>query len=326
MSYFGNAGTSATYTWSVMPGDQLISGSGQGPVVVQFNVTDSNRRVFLTINDNGCSSIMESHIIIVKEVPVLDIIAKADVCLNDLVQINLNNTTHARIDLYNWDFDGANVIYGNNQAGPMGVVWTSPGTKVVQLTGVLDNCVTKPDTMLVTVHDLPIANIQGATGVDICANDTVTLVADDAPNLSYTWTPAGFFYNGNTTATVSANVTFSGYIHLVTKDNWGCMQKDSVYMNAKACCDIFIPNAFSPNNDGKNDLFRIVSQPNQDIHQFRVVNRWGQTVFQTVSMYIGWDGSFNGKAQDPGTYFYYVKYTCSDGTIKEKSGDFMLVR
>jgi hypothetical protein len=43
-------------------------------------------------------------------------------------------------------------------------------------------------------------------------------------------------------------------------------------------------------------------------------------------MYIGWDGSFNGKAQDPGTYFYYVKYTCSDGTIKEKSGDFMLVR
>ena len=326
MNYFGNAGTTATYTWSVMPGDQLISGSGQGPVVVQFNVTDSNRRVFLTINENGCSSIMESHIIIVKEVPVLDIVAKADVCLNDLVQVNLNNTTHARIDLYNWDFDGANVIYGNYQAGPMGVVWTTPGTKIVQLTGVLDNCVTKPDTMLVTVHDLPIANIQGATGVDICANDTVTLVADDAPNLNYTWTPAGFFYNGNTTATVSANVTFSGYIHLVTKDNWGCINKDSVYMNAKPCCEIFIPNAFSPNNDGKNDIFRIVSQPNQDIQQFRVVNRWGQTVFQTVSMYIGWDGSFNGKAQDPGTYFYYVKYTCSDGTIKEKSGDFMLVR
>jgi gliding motility-associated-like protein len=326
MNYFGNAGTTATYTWSVMPGDQIISGSGQGPVVVQFNVTDSNRRVFLTINANGCSSIMESHIIIVKEVPVLDIIAKADVCLNDLVQVSLNNTTHARIDLYNWDFDGANVIYGNNQAGPMGVVWTSPGTKVVQLTGVLDNCVTKPDTMLVTVHDLPIANIQGATGVDICANDTISLVADDAPNLNFTWTPAGFFYNGNTTSTVSANVTFSGYIHLTTKDNWGCINKDSVYVNAKSCCDIFIPNAFSPNNDGKNDIFRIVSQPNQDIHQFRIVNRWGQTVFQTVSMYIGWDGSFNGKAQDPGTYFYYVKYTCSDGTIKEKSGDFMLVR
>ena len=326
MSYFGNAGTSATYTWSVMPGDQLISGSGQGPVVVQFNVTDSNRRVFLTINDNGCSSIMESHIIIVKEVPVLDIIAKADVCLNDLVQINLNNTTHARIDLYNWDFDGANVVYGNYQAGPMGVVWTSPGTKVVQLTGVLDNCVTKPDTMLVTVHDLPIANIQGASGVNICANDTISLVADEAPNLTYTWTPAGFFYNGNTNSVVSANVTFSGNIYLTTKDNWGCINKDSVYVNAKSCCDIFIPNAFSPNNDGKNDIFRIVSQPNQDIHQFRVVNRWGQTVFQTVSMYIGWDGSFNGKAQDPGTYFYYVKYTCSDGTIKEKSGDFMLVR
>ena len=326
MNYFGNAGTTATYIWSVMPGDQIISGSGQGPVVVQFNVTDSNRRVFLTINQNGCSSIMESHIIIVKEVPVLDIIAKADVCLNDLVQVSLNNTTHARIDLYNWDFDGANVIYGNNQAGPMGVVWNTPGTKVVQLTGVLDNCVTNPDTMLVTVHDLPIANIQGATGVDICANDTITLVADDAPNLNYTWTPAGFFYNGNTTATVSANVTFTGYIHLTTKDNWGCINKDSVYVNAKSCCDIFIPNAFSPNNDGKNDIFRIVSQPNQDIHQFRIVNRWGQTVFQTVSMYIGWDGSFNGKAQDPGTYFYYVKYTCSDGTIKEKSGDFMLVR
>lgn len=180
--------------------------------------------------------------------------------------------------------------------------------------------------MLVTVHDLPIANIQGATGVDICANDTISLVADEAPNLTYAWTPAGFFYNGNTNSVVSANVTFSGYIHLTTKDNWGCINKDSVYVNAKSCCDIFIPNAFSPNNDGKNDIFRIVSQPNQDIHQFRVVNRWGQTVFQTVSMYIGWDGSFNGKAQDPGTYFYYVKYTCSDGTIKEKSGDFMLVR
>ena len=59
---------------------------------------------------------------------------------------------------------------------------------------------------------------------------------------------------------------------------------------------------------------------------FRVQNRWGQTVYESRNERAGWDGSYGGKPQDMGTYFYYVKYKCSDGNFYEDKGELVLVR
>ncbi|MCB0698884.1 MAG: gliding motility-associated C-terminal domain-containing protein, partial [Chitinophagaceae bacterium] len=84
--------------------------------------------------------------------------------------------------------------------------------------------------------------------------------------------------------------------------------------------------AFTPNNDGLNDQFRIITNGHQEVQIFVIVNRWGQKLFETRDQAEGWNGTFNGKNADIGVYNYYVKYKCSNGEILEKKGDVVLMR
>lgn len=76
--------------------------------------------------------------------------------------------------------------------------------------------------------------------------------------------------------------------------------------------DLFVPNTFTPNNDGKNDIFR-VRGPAYGKFYFAVYNRWGQMMFETNDPMQGWDGNFNGKASDPGVFGWYVRASCGEG-------------
>lgn len=97
-------------------------------------------------------------------------------------------------------------------------------------------------------------------------------------------------------------------------------------IDAEACCNVALPTAFTPNNDGRNDVFRIITNGHQEIQAFVIVNRWGQKVFESHDQWKGWDGTFRGKNADIGVYNYYIKYLCSDGQILEKKGDVVLMR
>jgi len=98
-------------------------------------------------------------------------------------------------------------------------------------------------------------------------------------------------------------------------------------VQVKPCCNMVIANAFSPNGDGKNDLFYLQVQESVIVHQFSIFNRYGQMVFDTVDLSQGWDGNFMGQPADIGVYFYYLKYLClgSDEEIVQK-GDITLLR
>ena len=87
-----------------------------------------------------------------------------------------------------------------------------------------------------------------------------------------------------------------------------------------------IPTAFTPNNDGLNDVFRISGLKFQKLLDFRVFNRWGQVIFQTNSIEKGWDGTFNGHPQDMGTYVYEITVAHPDGTRKTYKGSVTLIR
>ena len=87
---------------------------------------------------------------------------------------------------------------------------------------------------------------------------------------------------------------------------------------------LFIPNAFSPNNDGINDILRITSS-NIDLKHFSIYNRWGERLFTTSSFSVGWDGTFKGKPCEIGTYFYLVEYL-EVGEKKTTKGDITLIR
>lgn len=129
---------------------------------------------------------------------------------------------------------------------------------------------------------------------------------------------------------ISADCVYSGLspgIHtLVYADAKGCSHALSVQVSSD--CGIYIPNAFSPNEDGNNDVFNVYYDPGQyAITAFDVFNRWGGKVYSCSGEACGWDGNSNGQTVNPGVYIY--KIVLVDKTsleITEKTGNLVLLR
>ena len=88
------------------------------------------------------------------------------------------------------------------------------------------------------------------------------------------------------------------------------------------------PNVFTPNNDGRNDLFRPITIGRREIKTFRIVNRYGQAVYESKTgggIGWGWNGMFEGKPADVGTYFYLISFTCDKETV-DQAGEVVLMR
>lgn len=89
---------------------------------------------------------------------------------------------------------------------------------------------------------------------------------------------------------------------------------------------VFIPNAFSPNGDGRNDIFDIKISPDVTGMLFRVYDRWGQLIFESRERRGGWNGTYNGFPADIGVYQYYIQLKYRDGSNQVHRGDVSLIR
>jgi gliding motility-associated-like protein len=89
---------------------------------------------------------------------------------------------------------------------------------------------------------------------------------------------------------------------------------------------IFVPSAFTPNNDGKNDILRPIAAGMGQFEYFNIYNRWGQLIFTTRINGQGWDGKVNGRLQDTGTYVWTVKAVDYTGRSYFEKGLFTLIR
>jgi gliding motility-associated-like protein len=88
---------------------------------------------------------------------------------------------------------------------------------------------------------------------------------------------------------------------------------------------IYIPNIFSPNNDGNNDILYVRGENVKEL-TFSIYNRWGEKVFESHDINKGWDGTQNGKKCEAGVYVYRAEITFKDGKTIMKRGDVTLVR
>lgn len=95
---------------------------------------------------------------------------------------------------------------------------------------------------------------------------------------------------------------------------------------AKVYDDIFIPNAFTPNGDFKNDKFQVIPLDNYRLVGLLIYNRWGQLVFKASGVYKAWDGTVNGAPQPPGAYVYHLELRSSAGRRVVKNGTVLLIR
>lgn len=88
----------------------------------------------------------------------------------------------------------------------------------------------------------------------------------------------------------------------------------------------FIPTAFTPNNDGKNDTFKPIIKGNLKQYEFLIFNRWGQKIFKSSDINIGWDGFYSGQNQDQGVFVWLCKYQGERQFLQVRKGTFTLLR
>jgi len=91
------------------------------------------------------------------------------------------------------------------------------------------------------------------------------------------------------------------------------------------CGSVFIPDVFSPNNDGRNDILYVRGNCIATM-DFVIFDRWGNKVFESKNISYGWDGTYKGKVMNTATFVYYLNATLFDGTVVQKKGNVTLVR
>ena len=142
--------------------------------------------------------------------------------------------------------------------------------------------------------------------------------------VNYYWVPETFMNDSRLVNPLVYPPANTGY-RLNVISTVGCgSSTDEVQV--KVYNDFYIPNAFTPNNDGKNDVFRILMLDNYKLMRLLIYNRWGQVVFRTEGSYKGWDGKLGGLPQPNDVYIYHLELQAPSGDKITKNGTLLLTR
>ncbi len=147
-------------------------------------------------------------------------------------------------------------------------------------------------------------------------------VVSGSSDYIYTWSGGGDSASGETVTFTADEI--GTFIYTVTAEIDGCQVTDEVTITVEDRSTYDIPNAFSPNGDDLNDVFRVVASQSVQILDFKVFNRWGELVYDSPAG--EWDGTFRGEQQVQDVYAYYIILQPINGESVELSGDVLLVR
>lgn len=155
---------------------------------------------------------------------------------------------------------------------------------------------------------------------------TSQLIATLDKAYTYIWTPAGSLSATNIYNPIASPITTTEYkVQIINED--GCRNEAFIKIYIVSCDEpfTFIPNAFSPNGDGINDVFSLRGEyvTNMDMMIF---NRWGEKVFHSTDQNVGWDGTLKGERLGPDVFAYIIEFTCFDGNKYIKKGNVSLIR
>jgi gliding motility-associated-like protein len=140
------------------------------------------------------------------------------------------------------------------------------------------------------------------------------------------WTPYNYSWS-NGMVGLEQNPIGETHTSFSLSDNKGCDVNKAIDVDQLLCCKALVPNAFSPNGDGKNDVLRVLPISVVSSVKFSIYDRWGKNVFTTNDLLQSWDGKLNGVDCELDVYFYYLEYSCSFQKQKViQKGDITLIR
>lgn len=299
-----------SYRWTASTGEVV---SPTKYPLVQPQVTT---RYFVLANLGKCQA---RDSVLIKVSPYPNAIAGADqtICYGTRVQLSGSITG----TLFNWSPTSS--LINENTLNPI-----AGPTKTTQyiLTATDTASCPKPfkDTVTVTVIPMIVANAGNDT--TILAGQPLQLQAIGGVN--YAWTPVTGLNDPSIANPIAIlDNTIDSITYTVRVSDGACFRNDQVTVHVfNSTPNILVPTGFTPNGDGKNDVSRPKLFGISKLSYFSIYNRWGQLIFTTAEENKGWDGTFHGVAQPPGTYVYQALGTDFAGRPVFRKGTVVLIR
>lgn len=284
-----NSGTIAdNYNWS----------TGETTQFINVNPTSSTSYIVTVINTVNCYDTATISVIVNEKPQIL--LSDKQICPRESTTLDAGN-------------DGIEYIWSNGE-NTSTVTVSEQGSYSVSVTNLLQ-CKSS-DTCTVSLKNQP----------EIFINDVSTCI-DIIVNLNAG--NVGSTYNWSTGEnTESINVTSTGVYSVTVTNSENCKNNKSVNVFMNECPDKYnvgVPNAFSPNGDGLNDVLYVDGYGVDNIDLF-IYNRVGQLIFHSKDIKSGWDGTFRGLKQNVESYSYYIKATFKDGKTVFKKGNITLLK
>ncbi|WP_336514704.1 PKD domain-containing protein [Pollutibacter soli] len=297
-----------TYSWVAPVSNQIFTGE-------QIRIIPENDGYYVVTGKNhaGCTAKDSVKVSIVHPMTVqLD--GEAEVCEMKTIQLNA-----AGAHSYQW-INEVSTLSSTNSASP----FATPARSTVYTVVGTDQYKCFTDTAHITVNVAPLPTVNAGRDTIVLVGNSIPLQPIYGNNVqTYQWAPAQYLNCSNCVNPIASPDEPITYTISVTSDK-GCVASDNVFIDI-LCGEskIHIPNMFTPNNDGTNDVFAIRGQGIKEIRYLRIYNRFGQIIFEQKSFTINdpkgsWDGMFKGKRVDPGTYIYMAEMSCNDKSFVRK--------
>ena len=260
----------------------------------------------------GCSSSIKPVVVTVFAKPVVSASASAtDICKGTTITL----TAVSPGNTIDWPGVGA----GN-------VVTVTPLDSTVYLavatspTGCMDtaavNVAVKPFTLTLTANPDPV----------LAGTNTVLTTSGNFTYNVLSWAPSIFFTDQTATTQNIVVKDTSKSFTVIAQSTDGCLDTATLFVTVDPNLkDFFIPNAFSPNGDGNNDVLKVYGSSVRDV-VMRIYNQWGELIFETKDVNKGWDGTWKGRPQAVGVYVYVAQVTFYNNATMKRKGTVNLIR
>jgi len=312
------ASGAATYNWS-LPSSSSLSCSNCPDPLASPTITTSY--IVTGTSAQGCQASDTMHVTVNQPVTVQVLPPTDSVCVGQSVQLTASGAA-----LYSWS--PAEGLNNSNIANPL----ASPAaTTLYQVTGSDNkNCFHDTETVTVTVFNYPTLNLGPA--VTIPSGSSYQINANGSSDIiSENWSPSAGLSCTNCLSPLATPQNTTLYT-ISAVNGGGCSISDSIKITV-VCTDnnFFVPNTFSPNGDGVNDVFYVRGKGLNILPSIMIFNRWGQIVFEKKDFApndpsAGWDGTFNGQKAPVDVYIYTLQVICENSTIITYSGNVALIR
>jgi len=246
------------------------------------------------------------------------------ICAGESVTIEFLDNSITTSLVFDWDNKDA-----VSNFEPLGNLTVNPAqTTVFSVTATSDSGCEYVSSTEVIVNDFGETLIATADPTRVAVGQTIQLEVDDIIGYEYEWSQAGTLDDPNIPNPIASPIDNGTYTVTVTDEN-GCTGTATVTVEVvTAVCDesdVWLPNMFTPNGDGSNDVFKAESNF-VDVFEMIVYNRWGEQIFISNNIETGWNGTFKGQELEPDVYGYCIRATCINGVEYVTQGNVTIVK